>query len=134
MHPILQEWNHSVIASEAEYETTLTQVRERLANHVSSSHHLEWHAAFRHVSSLEPQTWYETASRPPVPMPAPQPAPRRAGRRLSALALTWLLTNSRHAWPATGQTPMPLLALACDIALFQEVTVWASHATPPIAQ
>ena len=64
-----------LIDSEADYETTLTQVWERLANHVSSSHQLEWQSAFHHVSRMEPQTWYEKASPPPVPLPVPPPEP-----------------------------------------------------------
>ena len=75
----MQEWNRQHMHSEADYETTLTQVRECLTNHVDSSHNMEWHAASHHVSRMEPQTWSEKASAPPVPSPVPQPEPLGGG-------------------------------------------------------
>ena len=62
-----------VIDSEAGYETTLAQVREWLTNHITASHHLEWHAASDHVSRMQPQTWSDKALPSPAALVSPVP-------------------------------------------------------------
>ena len=62
-----------VIDSEAGYETTLAQVKERLTNHVTASHNLKWHATSAHVNKMQPQTWSEKALPPPAVLVSPMP-------------------------------------------------------------
>ena len=52
-------------------EKALTTVQERMTNHVTVSHNLEWQDASDHVSSMEPKYWTEQsvacAMSPPNP-------------------------------------------------------------------
>ena len=113
---------------------------------------------------MEPQTWSEKASPPPVPSPVPQPEPLGGGvpppppaeRPPCRYMTMWrpysstcresrtqvvgasidMVVDQLQARMACHGTDAHAMTwdLACDMVLLQEVTVWASRGTPPMTQ
>ena len=113
---------------------------------------------------MEPQTWSEKASPPPIPSPVPQPEPLggvvphptpaerppcryvtlwcpdsstcKESRTQVVGASMYMVVDQLQTRMACHGTDTHAMTwdLACGIVLFHEVTVWASRSTPPMTQ